>query len=64
MVYAVGLAEVMPRIGSEADCRHCGGRIVWDEVHGWVHTDGWHACRRPVTGLPREVIAAPGEERP
>ncbi len=38
MAYAVGVAEPMPRIDSTADCVHCPGTVVWDEVHGWVHT--------------------------
>lgn len=59
MVYAVGLQEPTPRIDSEADCGHCAGRIAWDEVHGWLHLDGWYACRWPQTDTPREVMAAP-----
>jgi hypothetical protein len=49
----------MPRIDSLADCVHCPGTVVWDEVHGWVHTTGWYACRNPATGAPREVLAQP-----
>ena len=64
MVYAVGLADVQPRIDSVADCGHCAGVIVWDEVHGWLHTTGWYACRKPVSGEPREVRAAPAQARP
>lgn len=63
MVYAVGLAEAQPPIDSSADCEHCGGSIVWDEVHGWLHLDGWYACRYPQRGLPREVMASPSQER-
>jgi hypothetical protein len=64
MVYAVGRTEDMPRIDSVADCEHCAGSVVWDEVHGWLHTNGWYACRAP-SGAPREVLAAPrGGERP
>ena len=63
MVYTVGLAEVQPRIDSVADCGHCPGQIVWDEVHGWLHLDGFYACRNPVSGAPREVMATPAEER-
>jgi hypothetical protein len=63
MVYAVGLAEAQPRIDSLADCGHCGGPIAWDEVHGWLHLDGWYACRYPVSGLPREVMASPSQEQ-
>jgi hypothetical protein len=67
MVYATGLIEVMPRIDSIADCEHCGGvdcggSIVWDEVHGWMHTDRWYACRWPHSSVPREVMAAPAPE--
>ncbi|HYU09424.1 MAG TPA: hypothetical protein VEK77_08595 [Gemmatimonadales bacterium] len=64
MVYAVGLADPQPRIDSVTDCGHCGGQIVWDEVHGWLHIDGWYACRHPSSGVPREVMASPSKERP
>jgi hypothetical protein len=64
MVYAVGLAEEQPRIDSVADCGHCGGQIVWDEVHGWLNLRGWYACRHPVSGVPREVMAVPATELP
>jgi hypothetical protein len=50
----------MPRIDSLAGCAHCPGRVVWDEVHGWVHTDGFYACRWP-SGTPREVMAEPAK---
>jgi hypothetical protein len=62
MVHAVRLLEAQPRIDSTADCGHCGGVIVWDEVHGWLHVDGFYACRHPATGQPREVMAAPAEQ--
>jgi hypothetical protein len=64
MVYAVGLAEPQPRIDSSADCEHCGGSIVWDEVHGWLHLSGWYACRYPHSGLTREAMASPHREQP
>ena len=64
MVYAVGLADVQPRIDTLADCRHCSGPIVWDEAHGWLHGDGFYACRNPIDGRPREVMAAPSRVRP
>jgi hypothetical protein len=63
MAYAVGVAEPMPRIDSTADCANCPGTVVWDEVHGWVHSTGWYACRCPTTGAPREVMAEPRKER-
>ena len=62
MVYAVGVAELMPRIDSLADCAHCPGTVVWDEAHGWVHTTGWYACRSP-SGAPHEVLAEPRKGR-
>jgi hypothetical protein len=65
MVYTAGLIEVMPRSDSIDDCGHCGGTIVWDEVHGWLHTTGWYACRWPQSCIPRKVMAEPAvEERP
>jgi hypothetical protein len=64
MVYAIGLAEEQPRIDSLADCGHCAGQIVSDEVHGWLHIDGWYACRSPVSGRPRELMAAPAKGQP
>jgi hypothetical protein len=64
MVYPVGLAEVMPCIDSRAECGHCGGTIIWDELHGWLHTSGWYACHNPASGQPREVMAEPTRERP
>jgi hypothetical protein len=64
MVYAVGLVDPQPRIDSTADCGHCAGPVVWDEVYGWLHLDGWYACRWPGGGAPREVMAAPAEEQP
>jgi len=64
MVYAVGLAEVSPRIDSVAGCGHCARQIVWDEVHGWLHVDGFYACRNPTSGRPREVMAAPALVQP
>jgi len=64
MVYTVRVAEQQPWIGSVADCEHCPGQIVWHEVHGWLHTDGWYACRSPASGRPREVMAAPVSARP
>jgi hypothetical protein len=63
MVYAVGLADIAPRIVSASDCGHCGGGIAWDEVHGWLHVDGFYACRNPTSGRPREVMAAPAQEQ-
>lgn len=59
MVHRVGPAEAQPRIGSEDDCEHCGGRIIWNEVYGWLHVSDWYACRWPHSGVPREVMAAP-----
>jgi hypothetical protein len=64
MVYAIGLAEEQPPIDSLADCGHCAGQIVWDEVYGWLHSDGWYACRNPVGGTPREIMAAPAPVQP
>jgi hypothetical protein len=64
MVYAIAVVEEQPRIDSVADCGHCAGQIVWDEVHGWLHVDGWYACRDPAGGTPREVMAAPSKGRP
>jgi len=64
MVYALGVADVQRRIDSLDDCGHCGGGIVWDEVHGWLHLDGWYACRTPASGRPHEVMAAPAVARP
>jgi hypothetical protein len=64
MVYAVGLMEPLPRIDAVGTCEHCDGRIVWDEMHGWMHVDGFYACRDAATGAPREVMASPREERP
>ncbi|WP_239340858.1 hypothetical protein [Frankia sp. CiP3] len=64
MVHAIGLAEEQPRIDSLADWGRCVGQIVWDEVHGWLHIDGWYACRDPGNGAPREVMAAPAEGQP
>lgn len=31
-----------PVIGAVSECEHCGGRLVNDEVWGWLHivTDG------------------------
>jgi hypothetical protein len=52
----------MPRIDSIADCEHCGGSIVWDEVHGWMHTDRWYACRWPHKQRAAKVMAAPAPE--
>lgn len=63
MVYAVGLTETQPPIDSLADCGHCGGSIIWDEVHGWLHLSGWYACRNPDSGAAREVMASPSQER-
>ena len=59
MVYTAELAEPVPRIDAVANCGHCGGGIVRNEVHGWLHLTGWHACRWPTSGTPREVMAAP-----
>lgn len=59
MVRTAAPTDVTPRIDSLADCAHCGGRIVWDEVHGWLHLDGWYACRHPDNPVPREVMASP-----
>jgi hypothetical protein len=64
MVYAIGLAEEQLRIDSLADRGHCAGQIVWDKVHGWLPIDGWYACRSPVSGRPREILAAPAEGQP
>jgi hypothetical protein len=64
MVQTSGLTAPTPRVDSAASCAHCVGIVVWDEVHGWLHTDGFYACRSPDTGLPREVLAAPREEQP
>jgi hypothetical protein len=46
-----------------ADCEHCGGSIIWDEVQGWLHLSGWYACRNPDSGAAREVMASPSQER-
>jgi hypothetical protein len=58
MVYAVGLADPQPRIDSVTDCGHCCGQIVWDEVHGWLHIDGW-VCLPP--SVERRTARGPGQ---
>jgi len=57
------VAETQPRIDSRANCGHCSRPIVWEEVHGRLHLDGWYACLNPVSGVPREVMASPSQER-
>ena len=64
MVYAIGLAEATPCTGSVADCGHRAGVIVWDDACGWLHVDGFYACRNPIDGRPREVTAASALARP
>jgi hypothetical protein len=62
MIHAVGLTEAQPRIDSLAGCGHCQGALIWDEVHGWLHVDGWYACRNPDSRKPREVMAVLARE--
>jgi hypothetical protein len=63
MVYAAGLTEPLARVDAAGRCQHCGGWIGWDEACGWLHMDGFYACRDVATGVPREVMASPREER-
>lgn len=63
MVYAAGLMKPMSRTDTAGPCQHCGGWIGWDEIRGWLHLDGFYACRDAATGAVREVMASPREER-
>jgi hypothetical protein len=42
-----GLERTTPRIDAISRCG-CTARITWDEVYGWMHSDGARdGCRRP-----------------
>lgn len=32
------LERITPRPDSTASCRRCGGVMVYDEIHGWTHS--------------------------
>jgi hypothetical protein len=63
MVYPPGVTEEQPRIDSLGECSHCSGLVVWDEVYGWLHSNGWYAFRNP-NGNPRPFMAGPAEGQP
>jgi hypothetical protein len=61
--YTLSVTLEQRQIWGGRECRHCSLAVVRNGSGGWLHSDGWYACRN-LDGSPRPFMAEPAEGQP